>query len=241
MRTTFTTTAILVLASLPASAAISLTAGGYLNPFTVNPVSPADFSTTTVVGSANTAGNAAGLDGQIQTIAFSTVNTALPSTATSPPGTDGVARYNTTLDLIQTRPTGVVASILMATVTNSTGSPMSGLNISYDLARISTITTEQVSGHRFYVSTTGATNGWTAIGTYATDGAVSIPVTFSVAAGANFYLLWADDNADPGTDDALTIDNLSLTAINVPEPTTALFSALSLGACLFRRTRQSTR
>ncbi|MES2707434.1 MAG: PEP-CTERM sorting domain-containing protein [Verrucomicrobiota bacterium] len=225
-----------LLPALPASA-ISLTSGGYTTDFSAKP-GTGDFSTRTVAGGSGDITTASQLDTRVQTLSSDSVNEALADAA-GPPAAGASGQYSAELDLILTMPTGVRASVLMATITNDTGATLTDLTASYDLGRIGATGSEQVDGQRVYWSVTGSLNGWTAAGDFFTPGPVSIPITFSVPAGASFYLLWADDNGSGSPDDGFSIDNLSLTpnSAGVPEPSAGLLSMLCLGSLALRRRR----
>ncbi len=61
--------------------------------------------------------------------------------------------------------------------------------------------------------------------------------TSQIANGASFYLRWADPD-DGGSDNAVAIDNLSISFSLVPEPGTWLAGTLALGALGFTQRRR---
>lgn len=207
----------------PVMAAIPI-APAYTNNFTVAPPSPADFSTLSITGSANDIGSDTQMDAAVQLLTAATINNPLGTSSTYFPSTNSLARHNTNASglFLQTKPTGNSATLLMATVTNNSTGPVGSLTISYNLGRYdantgSALIAEQVDGHRFYSSTTGATSSWTAHGNYtnpnlATQTTVSLNLTFAapIAPGEKVYLLWADDNSSSGTDNSFTIDDLRI-------------------------------
>lgn len=226
-----------LLPVLPASA-ISLTPGGYTTDFSSKP-GVVDFSTRTVAGAAADITSASQLDTRVQTLSSDSVNEALADAA-SPPASLATGQYSADEGRILTKPTGVRASVLMATITNNTGAPLTSVTASYDLDKTGTVGGEDVDGQRVYWSLTGSVNQWTSLGNFAVEGQVSIPISFSVPAGGTFYLLWADDNGPGSPDDGFAIDNFSLTpgSTGVPEASTGLLSMLCAGSLALRRRRR---
>lgn len=198
---------------------------GYANDFATAPASPADFSTLGIAGNENSIGNAAQLDAAIQALTAADVATALVSSAVLEPVVNALAAHNTHAGgkFLQTRPASTGASLIMATVSNNTGVPLASIDINYNLGRHDENTSpalkiEQLDGHRFYYSTTGASGSWTAAGDFtnpvlSTTAAVRIHLVFPspLAAGGTVHLLWADDNGvTDGDDNSFTIDNLRI-------------------------------
>lgn len=223
LRSTFLTLLAPILAG-PAAAAIPI-APGYANTFTATPAGAVDFSTLSISGTSGGIGDATQLDAAVQALAAADISSALLTSSTYVPSSNALARHNTNASglFLQTRPTGNGATLLMVTIANNTLGPVGTLGITYDLGRYDENTSpvakpEQIDGHRFYYSTTGAVGSWTAFGnqthpTVGTQAAVSMALTFSppLAPGGKVYLLWADDNGvTPGTDNSFTIDNLQL-------------------------------
>ncbi len=190
--------------------AVGASGSGTLTFGTLPPAS--QWSTLSWTGDSNTAGNVAQLDAQVQLLTAAGIATTLGQSGTWLPSTNALARHNTTQLLLQTRPTGVVGCALMATLRNTTGGGINGLNIAYDFGKPVT-GIEQVAGLRAYYSLTGLANSWTLIPalTTATPGALMTTVGLSStwANGAVMYVLWADDNSNGGDDDAYTLDNVS--------------------------------
>ncbi len=160
-------------------------------------------------GDSSTLSNATTMDAAAQALSASNIATALVA------GTDTTNRlaqyYNQAL---YTRPTGVPAVVLMATLRNMTGSAINGLTIAYDYG-MSAGGGEQVPGHRVYYSMTGLVNTWTVVPALcsATPGTLTTNVDLSgtpLVADAVMYVLWLDDNAT-STEEINTIDNVSFT------------------------------
>lgn len=230
---------LLCTTALPAGA-VSLPTGGFFTDFSSKPGS-GDFSTLTMAGAAGDITSLTTLDNHIQSLAAASIDLALVDAAAIPPGAAGTGLYSPTEERILTRPTGVQASVLMATVTNDTGSDLDGITLSYDLAKIAGAGGEQIDGQRLYWSATGAVNEWTALGTFSAPGSVNVPITFSFSAGETLFLLWADDNGPLSPDDGFAIDNLSVAPrfASVPEPSAAVLSALCTGVMLTLRRRRA--
>ncbi|MCX6872318.1 MAG: autotransporter-associated beta strand repeat-containing protein [Verrucomicrobia bacterium] len=172
---------------------------------------PADqWSTLDITtGGSSTLFDAATMDAAAQALDASNISTGLVT------GTNTTSRlaqhYNQAL---YTRPTGVPAVVLMATLRNMTGGAVNDLTISYDYG-MSAGDGEQVTGHRVYYSMTGLANSWTPIPALcsAAPGTLTTNVDLSatpLAAAAVMYVLWLDDNAT-GTEEINTIDNASFT------------------------------
>jgi hypothetical protein len=178
-------------------------------------------SVGTVAATYGTAGN---LDNHVITnTAASAVITALASSATvNPPSAFAVARWNSVNLNVQTRPTGNDYLLLMARLRNDTGSNIISLNVSYDYGvDPAAAPVEQIVGHRAFYSLSGLPNTWQPLPTFSgVASAGSLAATIPVVWGStsNFYLLWADDNADGGTEGVFTIDNFQVTAVPATTP-----------------------
>jgi len=223
MKATRIRTALLPLAALlPVSvlqAAVSITDPPVPDPFPGIPA-VADWSTLSVAGTAP--GDAAALDSAVNAATDSfAVNGTVGSSATNPPSTNGIARYNTTLGLLQTRPTGNAYTLLMATLVNNTGGDLNSVKIAYDYSKASAGNTdpEVIKGLRAYFSVTGAPGSWTMIpelsmdttGTPAAPEAKSVQLNLPAAlsAGSTMYVLWADQNSAANEDASYHIDNFA--------------------------------
>ncbi len=211
-------------------AAISVDADG-VGPFDfpARPTVAEGWSTLGVGTAANAYNNAAALDEAVIANTDATaVTTELGSSATAPvPSANAIARWNSTLLLVQSRPTENAYNILMATLQNDTGIDVTTLNITYDWGQKNTSTpTEQIPGHRVFYSTTGTPGSWVLIpelssfDNSATDQNVVANVALASpwSLGTALYIIWVDDNADGGTEGAYTIDNISFTPVTGPLP-----------------------
>ncbi|MFM1770661.1 MAG: hypothetical protein RJA22_3190 [Verrucomicrobiota bacterium] len=196
-------------------------AGTPVSDFAVLPTVLSGWSTLSVAGGGTTVTTEAGMDAAINTIGAAAIATALGSSPTVPPSTAGIARWNSTLLAVQTRPTGNGYLFLMATVRNDSGADVSTISINYDLA-LQTAAVGELPGHLVYYSTTGAAGSWTRIPELTGDvvGAKSVVVSLGSAwtSGSNLYIVWADDNADAITDPSYTIDNFQLGTGTVTPP-----------------------
>ena len=198
-------------------AAISVTPAGYTNDFatlasvTNNP--PTGWWTKAVAGDNAGVASIAQLDASVQSNSAPLINTGLGASSTTPPSSNAVARWNATLQNLQTRPTGNMYALLMAELQNNTGTNCNTLAVSYDLGLSDPgSVVEELLGQRLYYSLTGAANSWQPIGSYSNVGRVSFSVALADTwtNGASLYLLWADDNGS-GQDYAYQIDNLFIT------------------------------
>lgn len=241
--------ALALAAALTATshASISLTGGTVTETFTTLPPA-SSWSTFSLTGAGANISNNATADTRIQAITSGTISGQLGT------GAGAVALAATSLwysgGFVATPPTGTDGSVLLVTLTNNTGSPITSLRINYDLGlqNGNVVTAEaEFAGHRVYWSLTGAVNSWNPIasqdatnannwGYRGTAGGATVqsqPFSLTApvatwAAGTNAFVLWLDDNAAVGTDGFYTLDNIAFTPTVVPEPTAGL---LALGAC----------
>jgi hypothetical protein len=171
-----------------------------------------EWSTLALAGGGATFTNTAALDAAVQLLTASNINGTLPATATVPPSVSGAgARWNSSAHYLQTRPGGVAAVLLMATVRNDTGVAQTCLDVSYSMY-VSSPFSEELPGHRIYCSLTGESNSWQLIPGLAgveTPGSLSAVLELCCwPTGGLLYLLWADDNGDGRTDAGYAIDNV---------------------------------
>jgi hypothetical protein len=162
-------------------------------------------------GSAGAIATAAALESDVQTRAASLFSTAIPTSGTVPPSAHQSARRNTTLNAIQTCPTGSSYTPLMATLRNDSGVNRSFVVINYDFEvnnAAGTTMVEEIPGHLVFWSLTGLPGSWQLIPSLsqvATSGPLSAVLNLgSWAPGSLLYILWVDDNGSVNRDNAGT-------------------------------------
>lgn len=197
-----------------AQAQISVGAGGSgILTFDAAPAAT-EWATATVAGNGGTITDVAGLDAAVGGLTAGGITTVLPTSGTEPPSTSAAGfRYNTSNDNIQSRVTTVAATILKAVLQNDTGSDQTTITVSYTLGSGQLIT-EQIPGIRAYYSVSGNAGTWVNIPELSVDTPGTLTAVLNVGnwvSGSQMFLLWADDNADPGTDGHYTIDNFQVT------------------------------
>ena len=176
----------------------------------------ADWSTASLGGSFSTA---AALDGAVQALAAGSIASQLTASVSNPPAATALATWSSSGFYVQTRPTGNGATLLMTTLTNTTGGGVSTLNINYDLASPVVPANEELPGHRAYYSLSGTAGSWVAVGNYSVVGSQSISLDLSAtpwAANTLMYFLFADDNAMANPDGSYQIDNFTVAITSVP-------------------------
>jgi len=188
------------------------------------------WSTRSVPGAGGAPATLVDLTALVQTNTATLINTALGTSGTVPPSSLAIARQNSTALYVQTRPTGNAATILMATITNSTGVNLPTPKISYDFLLPSAVAGEdaETAGHVVYYSLTGAENSWVQIPELTSAqptpvaGALFLDLNLGAwPAGSLLYIIWLDDNGGPGTDGSFAIDNFSISGELPPPPTIA--------------------
>jgi hypothetical protein len=219
----FAACALASASALPA--AVQITAVPTPDPF---PAIPAvtDWSTMSV-GTASVFTTPTDFDTKVIGAAdAAAITTVLGSSATIPPSTNGIARFNTGtattpagITFLQTRPTAVDYLLLLAHLQNTTGGPINAVNVAYDYSAASGVGTEDVKGLRAYWSITGSPGTWTMIPELSVDTAatydvpqplsVSITLPAPLANNGTMFLLWADQNSVTNPDASYHIKNFS--------------------------------
>ena len=226
-----------------ARAAISVgPSGSAILDFATRPPA-ADWSTKTITGADTLFGDAAAVINAVQTNVTAATTTAqvLDFSPTNPPAQNGLASWSSGgTSVLQTRPTGNGATVLMATLTNESGSAATSLQIIYTLAESAATPAEQSAAHQVLYSLTGALNSWVSISALSGGAAGARSNTFTLAStwapNTVMYVLWADDNATGGTDRGYNIDDVSFKAGNAAIPLSVTLTAPANNALLFTPT-----
>ena len=186
--------------------------GGYTNGFGTQPPA-ADWSTLSIGSGAGNIISAGAMDLAVAAVAASSITTQAGADAADPPAFLGTAVWSSSGLYLQTRATGNDATLLMLTLVNNLGGAAISVRVSYDLNRLLPVT-EEVDGHRAYYSLTGAAGSWVVIPEFSTATPARLTANLNIAwpAGANLYVLWADDNGSGTPDTAFQIDSISVTA-----------------------------
>jgi len=199
-----------------------------------------DFSSRLWSGAATDIQSAAALDTAVQTNSASLFNVALTSATGNPPAQQtGPGQWASTGLYIQTRPTGVAGTIILATLVNNSGSNRTTVIVDYDFTVVAPVA-EEVKGHLVYYSMTGQPNSWVQIasisnqandntaGTYHKNAILDLSAS-PWAIGATMYLLWADDNGSGTPDGAMQIDNFGISFPGVSLPLSVALTAPANG------------
>ncbi len=234
--------------TLSSQAQISVTTTPSVQTFNTLPA-VTEWSTKLIGGGAGDITSAAAMDADLASNPLFdavTINTVLPTATDFPVNQNNLGRWNngsnpgfTSGGLLQTRPTGVRYSILMATLRNDSGGSLATLNLSYDLKQYNPRpVNESVAAQRVYVSLTGAVGSWRPVTSVplfnnsSPDQTVTASVNLRAnwAAGANLYVLFIDDNGPGGTGDpqegGYSIDNVAFSGRGA----VVLENALNIGA-----------
>lgn len=178
-----------------------------------------------------------------------------PLTATTTPSGNNNSGFNaavspsaTTDRVLASAPTTVSGFAWQLTLTNSTGAPLTALNVAYDIVRYTAVgTANQLPGYWLFYSLDGTT--WTNVdalnptlanvpntaGITAVNGFFSLATT--VVSGGNLFLRWVDDNAqETSPDQILGLNNVRLSPVPLPAALPLLsFGLLALGSFLRKR------
>lgn len=167
------------------------------------------------------------LDILVQTNTAALINTVLGTSGTVPPSANAIARQNSTAKYAQTLPTGNAATVLMATIVNSTAANLPNPKITYDFLVPSAVNSEDTgtAGHIVYYSLTGAENSWVKIPELCSAqptpvaGQAFVELALGTwAPNSNLYIIWVDDNGNGATDGSFAIDNFVITGDVIPPP-----------------------
>lgn len=218
-RLLLTLTATLACLATTGWAQISVTGTG-AGPFTFDTAPEVtEWSTRNVAGGGGDVTTGPAMDLAVDGETAAAINTPLGSATGLPPAASANAQYASDGKYLITRPTGVKYHVIMATLRNDSGAAITDFKLEYDLTVQNTVT-EELQGHRVYVSTTGASpwanvsalNGNRISGHKLAD--IDLSGTPWAATGL-LYVLWTDDNGSGSPDDALEIDNVKF---SIPPP-----------------------
>ena len=203
--------------------------------------------TSNATWSTSTGITAAGVAALINTTGPLTASAGFPSTTNNngfnaPAYNGGVV--NSANRAIALSPTTVSGAAIELALTNSTGSAISTLNLSYDIQRYTAASSSnELPGYWLFISLNGttwteATNFRSSITSVPNSAGVSavsdvLNLGSSVANGATFYIRWVDDNAiQTSPDQIIGLDNVNIT---VPAPASAALIGLAALAAGRRR------
>jgi acid phosphatase type 7 len=184
---------------------------GYANSFGSQPAAIA-WSTVAIGSGATTYSNISQLDAAVATVAASSITSQCVRSNLSPPGAYGLAVWSAS-GFLQTRPTGVGATLLMGSFVNNTGTNATSIQISYDyfIGAGTYAEAEDIYGYEVFYSLSGAAGSWIRIPAlsqpYESWYNADLNLAGTWTNGSKLYVLWADDNANTYTDDGNEIDN----------------------------------
>ena len=141
------------------------------------------------------------------------------STTDNPFSANAIARFNGTRFRLQSKPTGVDMTVLMATLRNDTGLDVSSFDVSYlhAVEPAGAETPTGLNGWFAYYSVSGAPGSWQPIPALSGLNANGTPVATITpsgwAPGLNLYIVWADDNGG-GTEGGYTMDDFTISNVN---------------------------
>ena len=215
MRTLLSLLALAFLLPARIHAAITVGPGGS-GIISFNSLPPAsDWTTRSLAGTELTFTTAAALDAAVQTNrAAAITNTLLDGLGAVPPGQNTLASWSGGgTSALWTRPAANSATLLMATLQNSTGEDQTVAVISYTLSQSGTTPTEQAPAHEVFYSLTGEAGTWVKIPALSggAPGARSATVSLNGVwtNGATLFILWADDNTTGGVDRGYALDDVT--------------------------------
>ena len=179
----------------------------------------ADGWSTGVIGANNTTyGTVASIDAQAQVI-DPTSGGALGVNGTVPPAVLAGFQHNSTGLYLQSRSTGGGANVLVLTLTNTTGSTVTNMTVSYNFNELVGTLGEEVPGWHAYYSLTGAANSWTKIPAFSTATPGTLTAALALGnwqASTRMFIMWLDDNAANGAgfnEGGYTMDNFVITNV----------------------------
>jgi hypothetical protein len=188
--------------------------------FPARPTVAEGWSTTSVGDNAANITNVAQLQAAVQLLNAANITTQVGTSATDNPfSANAIARFNSTRLRLQSKPTGVDMTVLMATLRNDTGLDISSFDVSY-LHAVEPAGAETpapaLNGWYAYYSTSGAPESWQPIPAFTgvnADASLTATITVNWSPGLNLYIIWADDNGG-GTEGGYTMDDFTIANVN---------------------------
>ncbi len=186
---------------------------GVYEPFSFRPTTTDGWSTMSISGAPGDLTSPTALDATVQSLDARDIVTQVGSSGTWRPTAHALAQWNSSEGMLQIRPTGNAATVLMAALQNNTGDYVDDLHVWYHFGSWLLQENEHVYGHRTFYSLTGEPGSWQLIPELSefsqttAEGQAPIAATLQLggwAPGAPLYLLWADDNGPGGSDNSGT-------------------------------------
>jgi hypothetical protein len=188
--------------------------------FPARPLVADGWSTVGVGDAAGTITTLAQFEAAVQLLNAANITTRVGTSASDNPFTaNAIARFNEVRLRLQSKPTGVDYTVLMATLRNDTGLDVSSFDVSYlhAVEPAGAETPTGLNGWFAYYSTSGAPGTWQPISAFtgvnadATLAATITPSSFW-AVGQTLYIIWADDNGG-GTEGGYTMDDFTISNV----------------------------
>jgi hypothetical protein len=206
--------------ALSAQGQISVLSGG-AGPITfpARPTVAEGWSTISVGTAAGTITTVAQLEAAVQLLNAGNITMQVgTSTTDNPFSANAIARFNATRFRLQSKPTEVDMTVLMATLRNDTGLDISSFDVSYlhAVEPAGAETPTGMNGWFAYYSVSGAPGSWQPISAFTglnangTPSATITPAGWSP--GLNLYIIWADDNGG-GTEGGYTMDDFTVSNV----------------------------
>ncbi len=204
---------LLCAALIPQAPAAQVGPEGYTNSFDTRPAA-ADWATRSYAGSA---GEVYALTNMVELLSASAFGQSLvDGSPADPPLTNNLAVWTSGGGgYLCTRPATSRSTMLLAKLSNNTGTNATKVRIVYDLGIKAPMPEPEYPGLYVFYNIGGQANKWVPIPELSsptpTTGTLVADLTFTNtwAPGTNFFILWVDDNADmAGDDPAYTLDNI---------------------------------
>ena len=176
-----------------------------------------EWATDYIPGASQTFTELAAMEAAVQTNRAAAISRPLQIDNTLVPSASLPAEWSN-YGFVQTRPAGVAATLLMATLQNDSAVHLERIHVAYNLTAAAPAQ-EQIIGHKVYYSLSGEPGTWVQIP--ALSGQTSpvlealIDLYIPWFPGAYLFLLWVDDNSAASPDVAYQIDNFVMGLGNV--------------------------